>query len=392
MNFCAVICEYNPFHNGHAYQLKTIKEKKEFDGILCLMSGNFTQRGEGAIFSKYERARHAVENGADVVLELPALFSVAPAEIFARGAVKILASVPAVKALAFGCESGTKEDFLRAGRALLDEGKEFKATLKENMKQGDSYKVAKTKTVLALNADVDEATLTAPNNLLGVQYVSSILAEKSNIEPLPIERVGSGYADCTPKKNFSSASALRQCIRAVEKRNRKILKSNLPTSVYPRAAEYSPAPFEVAFLSALARADAEELALCPDCTEGLENRLLSLFKSNPSYAELLNKIANKRYTLSRLKRILAQNLLKITRKAVKEALESPLYYKVLAVKKDGGFLEALSEGAFPLITRRSDAVNLKGAALDCFLTDVRGVDVYGAITGKRDNEYETLFL
>ena len=113
MKYCAVICEYNPFHNGHKYQLGQIREQSGCDGILCVMSGNFTQRGDAAVFDKYERAKHAVEGGADVVLELPAAFAVSSAEYFAKGAAHILSSLPCVTRLAFGCESGTKEDFLR---------------------------------------------------------------------------------------------------------------------------------------------------------------------------------------------------------------------------------------------------------------------------------------
>ena len=119
MRIAAVVCEYNPFHNGHKYQLERIREESGCDKILCLMSGCFTQRGDMALFDKYTRARHAVENGADLVLELPTAFAVGSAEQFARGAVHILASIPAVKVLCFGCESGTKEEFLAAARATL---------------------------------------------------------------------------------------------------------------------------------------------------------------------------------------------------------------------------------------------------------------------------------
>ncbi|MDE5897392.1 MAG: nucleotidyltransferase family protein, partial [Clostridia bacterium] len=126
MKFCAVICEYNPFHNGHRYQLAEIRKASGCDKILCLMSGNFTQRGEPAVFNKYVRARHALTCGADAVIELPAAFAVSPAELFARGAGHILASQPAVEKLAYGCEHGTKEEFLATAKATLTEDKQFK--------------------------------------------------------------------------------------------------------------------------------------------------------------------------------------------------------------------------------------------------------------------------
>lgn len=393
MKICAVICEYNPFHNGHLYQLKEIRNRSGCDKTLCLMSGNFTQRGEAAVFHKYVRARHAVENGADLVLELPAAFAVSPAELFARGAVHILNSIPAVSALAFGCESGTAESFLAAARATLAEDKQFKAALKENMKDGTSYAKARTQTALAFNGDVDEALLSSPNNILGTEYCRALLNEGSDIEPLPVLRVGGGYADTSLLKDFSSATALRRALEET-KRPERALKRNLPGNVYASFANYRPVPFEQTALCALVRTPADDIALCPDCSEGLENRLKAMAKSNPVYGEMLGKVVSKRYTLSRLKRILAQNLLKIRLKDARGYLASPLYYKVLAVKKEGAeeLLAELEKGAFPSVVRKSDAIALKKSAAECFALDVRANDIYNALSGIHTNEYETLFV
>lgn len=394
MKFCAVICEYNPFHNGHRYQLGQIREQSGCDKILCLMSGNFTQRGEAAVFHKSVRAKHAILNGADAVIELPAAFAVSAAQIFASGAVHLLASIPAVSALAFGCESGNKESFLTAARATLAEDKEFKAALKENMKDGTSYAKAHTQTVLALNTDIDESLLTSPNNILGVEYCKAILQTHADIEPLPIPRVGGGYADTALFKDFSSATALRLALSDGNGKAQKLVKKNLPANVFQDLRDYRKLSYETAALTALITADTEEIALCPDCAEGLENRLKAMTKTNPTYADMLDKVVSKRYTLSRLKRILIQNLLKIRLKEVKNHLSSPLYYKVLAVKKEDSeeILSALGEGAFPLVSRKSDALTLKKEALDCFLTDVRANDLYNVLSGKHTNEYETLFI
>ncbi len=394
MKFCAVICEYNPFHNGHLYQLQRIREKSGCDKILCLMSGNFTQRGEAAVFHKSVRARHAVENGADAVIELPAVFSVSSAELFAGGAIHLLASLPAVTTLAFGCESGDREAFLTAAKASLSEDKEFKAALKENMKDGTSYAKAHTQTVLAFNTDVDESLLTSPNNILGVEYCKAILKERAQIDPLPLPRVGGGYADTAMFKNFSSAAALRLALNDAGSKAQKLVKKNVPQNVYRDAKNYCPLPFETAALAALVTQDGEKIAQCPDCSEGLENRLKAMTKSNPQYADMLNKVVSKRYTLSRLKRILAQALLKIRLKDVKEFLEEPLYLNLLALKKEGAeeVLAALGEGSFPVIARKSDAIGLKKDALDCFLTDVCANDLYNVLSGMHTNEYETLFL
>ncbi len=393
MKFCAVICEYNPFHNGHKYQLEKIRELSGCDKILCIMSGNFTQRGEAAVFDKYRRARHAIENGADVVLELPAAFAVSPAELFAEGAIHLLNAIPSVKKLAFGAESGAKESFLAIAKAARSENKQFKAAVKENMKDGTSFVRARTKALIALNSDVDEALLTSPNNILGVEYCRALLARGSAIDPMPILRVGGGYADNELKPDFSSATALRAAMSA-EKIPARALKRNLPENVFDDAVRFAPFPFGQLALCMLLRTPSEEVAQVADCSEGLENRLKAMTRSNPSYEEMLKKSVSKRYTLSRLKRILTENMLGLKLKDVKEYLSSPLYLKVLAVEKSDSenILSELSHAKFPVITRKSDAIALKKSALACFSRDAAAVDLYNVLTGSDGNEYETVFV
>ena len=393
MKFCAVICEYNPFHNGHLYKLNKIREESGCDKILCVMSGNFTQRGEAALLSKYERAKLAVENGADVVLELPTAFAVAPAEIFAEGAVSLIATIPSVTSLAFGCESGTKEDFLAAAEATLSESKEFKALIKENMKDGTSYVKARTDAALSLNSDIDEALLTSPNNILGVEYCRALLSRNSDISPLPIPRVGGGYADTSMLADFSSATALRGAL-LMEKRPAKALKRNLPKNVYAALEAWKPCAFETTVLTALLTAPADTVAECTDCSEGLENRLQAMTRSNPEYSAMLKKTVSKRYTLSRLKRILCQNFLGLRLKDVRDYLSSPLYLNVLATEKADGekLLSELSRSSLPLLVRKSDTLPLKRNALACFEQDAKANDLYNVLTGCIYHEYETLFV
>ncbi len=390
MKFCAVICEYNPFHNGHRYQFSEISEKSGCDRILCLMSGNFTQRGEAAVFDKYTRARHAVLCGADAVLELPAAFATAPAELFAGGAVHILSSVPAVEKLAFGCESGEKAEFLRAAEAASREDRQFRSALKERMKDGTSYARARTELLLSLNTDVDESLLTSPNNILGVEYCRAILQERANIEPLPILRRGSGYADTDLIKNFSSATALRAALTSDGRKTRKAVKDNLPDCVFEDVQSYAPLPFGQAALCALFSATAEEIAETPDCSEGLENRLVGMARTNPTYEELLKKVVSRRYTRARLQRILVQNFLKIKRKDVRDFLDSPLYLRPLAIKKSCAeeVLSALSQAEFPLLVRRSDADALKKDAPRCLAIDLRANDLYSALSGTYRSPFE----
>lgn len=394
MKICAVVCEYNPFHNGHLYQLGEMKRASGCEKLLCLMSGNFTQRGEAAVFDKYTRARHAVENGADVVLELPAAFAVSPAELFAQGAVHILSAIPAVTVLAFGCESGAREDFMKTAAATLREDRAFKAALKENLTDGTSYIRARTQALLSLNADLDEKLLSSPNNILGVEYCRAILIEKAAVEPLPILRIGAGYADVVPRKEFSSATSLRAAMADGTPSARRVLKRNLPKNVYENALDFHATAYEDAALTALFRAADEEIAATPDCSEGLENRLKTMARTNPSYADALAKVVTKRYTLSRVKRILLQNFLKLRLEDVKEYLGSPLYLRTLAVKKEGSdeLLATLSEANFPLIVRKSDAAALKKDALACFEKDRFANALYSLLAHVPLGDYETLFV
>lgn len=394
MKICAVICEYNPFHNGHRYQLGEIRKLSGCDKILCVMSGNFTQRGEAAIQNKYVRARHAVECGADLVLELPVAFACCPAELFARGAVHILASIPAVTTLAFGCESGAKEDFTAAAQATLNESKEFKAALKERMKDGTSYVRARNRAVLDFHDEIDESLLNSPNNVLGLEYCRAILSEKAAIQPLPIPRVGGGYADTSLFKNFSSATALRGALNENSRKAKKALARNLPERVFNDLESYEETPYKKAALTALVAASSADVARCPDCSEGLENALKALARSNPDYDTALTKLVSKRYTLSRLKRILLQNFLGVKLKDLYDYLDAPLYCKTLAVKKTDAeeLLQTLAQGTFPPVVRKSDYNALKQDARLCFATDVRANDLYNALTGVYTNEFETLFV
>ncbi len=395
MKFCAIICEYNPFHNGHLYQMNEARTRSGCDGILCVMSGNFTQRGEAAIIGKYRRARHAVENGADAVIELPAAFSVSPAELFARGAVHLLHGVPSVRAISFGCENGTAEEFLSAANATRSEDKMFKTALKDALKDGTSYIRARAQTILAYNPELDPTLFLSPNNILGLEYCRAMLEEGCDLSVIPVERVGSGYTDSRPRENFSSASALRLCLAENTRKSRILLRRNLPACVYSDLLAHPPAsfPFREAALCALLRADPKQIADTPDCSEGLENRLIALAKTN-HYDGVVQKTVSKRYTAARIRRILMQNFLGITLKETRNFLSVPLYRNVLAVRKSGAekILSALSEGESPLIVRRSDVAQLRKFALACFERDIRSNDLYHALTGTCERDCETLFV
>ena len=224
MKICGIICEFNPFHNGHEYLIKKAKELSGCDVVICIMSGCFTQRGDICIADKFLRAKHAVLSGADCVLELPSPFAVAPAEIFAEGAVKILSAIPRIDTLAFGCESCTAEDFFTAAQILLNESANFKKILNNKLSSGESYIKSYITAFGAVGGNTE--ILSRPNNILGTEYAKSILKHNLKIKLLPVERVGSSYNDCGLKHNFSSASAIRCNLSS------PLVKNNLPEYVF----------------------------------------------------------------------------------------------------------------------------------------------------------------
>ncbi|MGN1235341.1 MAG: nucleotidyltransferase family protein, partial [Christensenellaceae bacterium] len=207
MKICAVISEYNPFHNGHRYLLDQIRSTGEFDAVLCLMSGNFCQRGEAAVLDKYTRATHALLGGADAVIELPVVFATGSAEIFARGAIRLLSAIPSVKAIAFGCEKGTKQLLWETARATLVETETFRSHLQAYLAEGIGYAAARERAWRAVG--VDTTLFASPNDILGLEYTKAILREGSPIDVLPVRRIGDGYNDATPSGTFASASAIR---------------------------------------------------------------------------------------------------------------------------------------------------------------------------------------
>ena len=176
MSVCALIAEYNPFHNGHLRQINYIKNTLKADKIVVIMSGDFTQRGEPAIMDKHERANHAIKAGADLVIELPTVFATANAEIFALGAVKIISQIPAIDSICFGIESGDTESYFSLAKAMLNESKEFKQLLKQGLDDGLSLAKAKFNAVKALNlSSADEKLISTPNNILALEYIKAIL-------------------------------------------------------------------------------------------------------------------------------------------------------------------------------------------------------------------------
>lgn len=373
MKICAIICEYNPFHNGHLYQLQEAKKRSGADAVLCLMSGNFVQRGEAAIIDKYTRARHAVLSGADAVIELPTPFATSNAEIFAKGAVKILAAVPSVKTLCFGAETADKNAFLKAAEILRHEPKSVSEKIKALLATGRSFAKARAE---AYRGILPQNLLSAPNTILGIEYTKALLDEQSDIEILPVQRIGSGYNDELLEENFSSASAIRLAIA-----ENKDAAENLPSYVkedLPKALENK---LDCLEKYALLASSKEEIRKICDCTEGLENALQKAAELSPSLTQTLTSA---RYTSSRIRRIALQNLLKIEEGLIRDSLSSPLYLRLLAAKKERtDLLSALSESEYPLLSRAHDENSLCENAKKCLDRDIFAEKIYALLYSQK---------
>ena len=389
MKICATIAEYNPLHLGHIKHINYIKNTLGAEKLIVVMSGNFCQRGEPAILSKFTRAKEAIIAGADMVIELPTVFANGNAETFALGAVNLIDSLNVCEGLCFGVESGSKTDYQRLAKILATETPEFKKLLKSNLEQGFSLAKAKSLTVSALYGNENEQFLSLPNNILALEYAKALVKRNSKIEIFPMIREGN-HNDKTLKKGITSASSIREQIKSGDKRK---IKSCLPKYVYRDITTY-PFGFEKLIMTKILTEKEESLKLLPDCTEGLENRIKALSKDNLTVEELVAKATTKRYTSSRIRRILISNLLGITESLRNECLSKPLYAKVLAVNSESKeLISTLSnKSSIPILTRKSDAVLLKKTAKKCFEIDCLAQDLYNLATDKKENENYMLII
>ena len=309
INLSAVIAEFNPLHNGHAYNLKLAK--KQGEALAVILSGNFTQRGEVAILDKYARAKHAIQAGADIVIELPTVYATANAEIFALGGVKIFNEINATT-LCFGAEKNNKDSFLQTAKNTLKETKAFKKQLKNNLKLG--YKFAKAKFLALSNQEnVDKELLERPNNILGLEYTKALLKSKKPFNLFPIKRIGADFNSTTMQGEFSSASAIRQGIIS----GQEVIES-MPNFVYKDLPKTLP-NLDKEIIYSIITKSAKQLKNLPDVSEGLENRIYNLAEQNYTFDNLINQLCTKRYTKTRLQRILTNNLLGIDKKLIKIA-------------------------------------------------------------------------
>lgn len=393
MTAFGVIAEYNPFHNGHLYLLRQARRESGLDACVCVMSGHFTQRGEITALDKWSRAAAAAACGADLVLELPAVFAVRSAQPFATGAVRLLASLGVVEALAFGAE--TADAALLGSVAAALDADETACRLRQQLRAGLSYAAALTEAVRAA-VPVSAETLAAPNNILGIEYLRALKKYASGIHPLPIRRTGAAHHDAALAGPIASATAIRRALQSAAP-DRAALAAALPPPSFEALAPLLAAPemrcdqrrLDRTLLALLRTADAAALANNPEISEGLERKFLAAALASATVEELLFKVKSRRYPLTRLRRILVHLLLGTTRGQLQAFDRSgPLYARVLAFNDRGrALLRTIKKtSALPPLLRaaelldtgsRSGARALSPAArmlaADTYATDLRAL-------------------
>ena len=381
MHVVGVIAEYNPFHQGHAYQLGAIRQaiRARFHdeaAVIAVMSGSFTQRGEAAILDKWRRADLAVCGGCQLVLELPFLFACRSAQDFARGGVRLLQGLGCVDTLAFGAESPDLAPLMEAARVI--DAPETQAALHEALRAGASYAKALT-AILQEASGLAANLLRQPNNILAIEYLRALRGYAPGIEPLLIARRGAGYHE-TSLGPLASASAIRGELAKAQP-DFASLKDSLPEATY--AAIRAAFPAEIAsterlfrpLLARLLTMQGRELEAIFGLQEGLANRLLAKIRQSQTLQELIAGMVTSRYPASRISRIVPHLLLGTGERAAREAAETgPLYARVLAFDEVGReLLHAIKErGTLPLITKISAALNSR-ERLESDLTPLQAI-------------------
>ena len=338
MKITGIICEYNPLHLGHKKQMEQIRRIQGADsGIVCLMSGNFVQRGAPAIVDKSLRAKAAILSGADLVLELPVTVSLSSAEGFAAGGVSILS--PFCDVLCFGAEDADKEALLETANALLRP--QFSDALRLQLDKGLSFPAARQAALDAMGIRGD--LVSHPNNILAVEYCKAILRQNSSMEPLPITRSGS-YHDTAPDPDNPSATALRLLMQTGGTWQNYVPQE--AAACFENAVLHTLDAGERAVLYRLRTMNDKDFETLPYGSEGLWRKLMHSSRAEATLEDILTAVKSKRYTRTRLDRMVMCAFLGIT---VQDLMEKPPYVRVLAFNDRGREILRLARetGDFP---------------------------------------------
>ncbi len=373
MKVCGIICEYNPFHNGHKYQIEILKEKYGFDGIVCAMSGNYTQRGDIAIYDKHVRAKAALRGGANLVLEIPAIHAMETAEKFARNGVYILSKFGAADALAFGAECADVSLLKKIAELLVYEPPKFKESLKTELDFGKPFFAARAAAVEHILGKSASDVLSKPNNILAVEYIKAILRLKSHLLPIGTERVEAGHNDTTQIGKISSSSAIRNALLLGDGQAFKGVPDDL-IKLYKGAHIHNAESLSTAVISKILLSKPKDFEKIADMREGLENKLWSEARKSKSLDELCRNVKSKRYALSGIRRVVLGAFLGITKS---DMAALPKYIKILDFDETGREIlhKAKKISDLPLAANRKSLKN-NPSALEIWDRELLYDDIY----------------
>ena len=388
MKVTGIIAEYNPFHRGHEYQIKFIKETLRSDYVVAVMSGDYVQRGTPALLSKHVRAEMALRCGADLVLEMPVSISTASAEAFAMGGVSILQGLGVVDDLCFGSESGEITAIKELAQILSEEPDEYKQLLKAFLSEGLSFPAARSQALIEYfrnprnfpGDDFDgvltpllnqiSRILSSPNNILGVEYCKALYRLNSNIKPVTLQRKGMGYhekvqADGSDiyKEFFASASAIREMIsRESNNLNYHQIAEQVPEEIsflleknLTNGSFLTEDSLDTLLLYCLFKADTSDLIKYMDVSKDIAERIINRRNEISGFSQAAALLKTKETTQTRLQRALLHIIL-----GIQAAPEQVPYARVLGFKKSSSMLlkEIKNQGTIPLLTKLADAESI----------------------------------
>ena len=380
MKIAGIVAEYNPFHNGHKYHIEKTKEVTGADAVVAVMSGNFVQRGETAILSKWARANAAIQNGVDLVVELPTLWSIARAQSFAQGAVSVLKGLGCVDAISFGSECGDIEKLQETADAISDPF--VIERMKKNLEIGMSYAGARAEAVRTYHGDDFFSILNEPNNTLGIEYIIANNESETRVEMVTVARKGVAHDSIIRSENFASASDIRSMMLEGDSWYRYVPQNMVDIYKQEVEAQTGPTPYsklEFSILCCMRQLRVEDIAESPDVSEGIENRIHDAALKAKSLEELFSLAKTRRYSHARIRRIVLASFLGFT----KEQCEgTPPYIKVLAMNEKGKEIlkKAKETATLPVITKASDVDALDERAKEVYSIEGMCTDVYSLAT------------
>ena len=409
MNITGIIAEYNPFHNGHLYQLERARVDTSADYVIVVLSGDFVQRGAPAILDKYVRTQMALECGADLVLELPVCYAASSAEYFSMGAVSLLDKLGCVNYLSFGSECGNVKELLDIASIIIEETPAYREALNLYLRQGMHFAQANAKAVSAQFADSTsiEEVLSSPNNTLGIAYLKALFKRSSQIQPHTIKRQLSDYHD-TDAGALSASAVRRSLLSSAAKsyeqpmaQTSPELQNQIPASVfaallsaYGKSYPIQEDDFSVQLVyrlrslfaeAAQTSANKNDIALClteyADVSEDLAYRIYTSVSQYESFSQFCLLLKSKELTYSRISRALLHILLGIKKSRLDTFVQDDYisYARILGFRKEATplFSEIKTNSKIPLISKLADAQKLLSTpAYQMLLADIHAADLY----------------